>query len=249
MSDSELQKVLEQVRSRKISLPLAMEKIKKATSGDLGYARVDLHRLKRRGFPEAVFCLKKTPDHIAGIIQRLDEAGQNILATRATPEMYLETRKVVKGLRYIESAGAIVKRNTPVKKTGRIIVLSAGTSDLPVAEEAVVTAQEMGSRVEKAYDVGVAGVHRLLDLGKKLKRARVLVVVAGMEGALASVVSGLVSAPVIAVPTSVGYGASFGGIAPLLGMLNSCSAGVAVVNIDNGFGAGYIAHLINVCQK
>ena len=249
MIDSELQKVLEHVRSKTISLPRAIEKIKKVTSGNIEYARVDLQRLKRRGFPEVVFCLNKTPRHVAGIIGRLDGAAQNILATRATREMYLEARKVVKGLRYIEGAGAIVKRNTPVKKTGRIMVLSAGTSDLPVAEEAVVTAQEMGSRVEKAYDVGVAGVHRLLDMHDNLKRARVIVAVAGMEGALASVVSGLVSAPVIAVPTSVGYGASFGGIAPLLGMLNSCSAGVAVVNIDNGFGAGYIAHLINVRQK
>lgn len=248
MTRKELEILLKKVKDGRISVAGAADKLKPLPTEHMGFARVDLERRVRRGYPEVVFCLNKNPDHVAKIIKSLDRAGQNILATRATREMFEEASKRVKGLKYFESARAIVKRNEPVRKKGKVLVVSAGTSDIPVAEEAVVTAQEMGSRVEKAYDIGVAGIHRLFEVQEKLRQARVVVVVAGMEGALASVVSGLVSVPVIGVPTSVGYGASFGGIAPLLSMLNSCSAGVSVVNIDNGFGAGYIAHLINTAK-
>ncbi len=213
---------------------------------DLGFARIDHHRAIRQGFPEVVLGLSKTPQQIAGIAKQIVGRGSTLLVTRATPDAYEAVRSVAPDAEYFETARVIALRQqdiTPGK--GTIVVAAAGTADLPVAEEAAVTAELMGNRVERLYDVGVAGLHRLLGERARLEAARVIVVVAGMEGALPSVVSGLVAAPVVAVPTSVGYGASFGGVAALLGMLNSCASGVSVVNIDNGFGAGNIASLIN----
>ena len=191
-------------------------------------------------------CKGKTADQVAGIVRGMAASAGTTLATKASPEVFDAVRQVAPGARYHQLAGLIVIGDVqPVAAEGYVLVITAGTGDIPVAEEAAVTAETMGSRVERAYDVGVAGLHRLLDCKDQLLGANVVVAVAGMEGALASVVSGMVDTPVIAVPTSVGYGASFQGLAPLLGMLNSCSPGVAVVNIDNGFGAGYLASLIN----
>lgn len=212
---------------------------------DLGYARVDHHRAVRQGFPEVVLGLGKTPAQIAEIAARIAGHDAPLLVTRATPDAFDAVAARVPGVEYIELARAIVLRKPLPKATGVIVVASAGTSDLPVAEEAAITAEIMANDVVRIYDVGVAGIHRVLAERARLESARVIVVVAGMEGALPSVVAGMVSVPVIAVPTSVGYGASFGGIAALLGMLNSCANGVAVVNIDNGFGAGCLASLIN----
>src|SRR6185295_8328555 len=213
---------------------------------DLGFARVDHHRAVRQGFPEVILGLGKTPEQIAAIANEIVSRGSTLLVTRAPREAYEAVRAVAPTSTYHETARVITLRQhdvTPGK--GTIVVAAAGTADLPVAEEAAITAEVMGNCVERLYDVGVAGLHRLLGEQKRLAAARVIVVVAGMEGALPSVVSGLVSAPVIAVPTSIGYGASFGGVAALLGMLNSCASGVSVVNIDNGFGAANIASLIN----
>jgi len=213
---------------------------------DLGFARVDHHRALRQGFPEVILGLGKTPAQIASIGERIVARGQTLLVTRADEAAYDAVRAVVPGAERHEAARAITfKQNDIPRGDGIILIAAAGTSDLPVAEEAAVTADVMGNTVDRLYDVGVAGLHRLLREHERLRRARVVVVTAGMEGALPSVVAGLVSVPVIAVPTSVGYGASFGGIAALLGMLNSCANGVSVVNIDNGFGAGCIASLIN----
>ena len=241
-----LKSILHQFKAGTVSLEQALERLKAFPFADLGFAKVDLHRRMRKGFPEVVFAEGKTVDQLTKIISCLDQAGQNILATRVEPEVYKRLSKSIPGLTYNPLARTLVKQNEDIaKRPGTILVISAGTSDIPVAEEAAVTAALMGNKVEKSYDVGVAGIHRLLDAKDRLHKARVIIVVAGMEGALASVVAGMVEAPVIAVPTSVGYGASFGGLAALLGMLNSCSSGVAVVNIDNGFGAGFLAHLIN----
>lgn len=212
---------------------------------DLGFARVDHHRAVRQGFPEVVLGLGKTPTQIAEISARIAARGVPLLVTRATPEAWEAVRAVVPAVHYHELARAITLPRAVPRGHGTIAIASAGTSDLPVAEEAAVTAEIMGNDVVRIYDVGVAGIHRILSERARLETARVIVVVAGMEGALPSVVAGMVSVPVIAVPTSVGYGASFGGIAALLGMLNSCANGVAVVNIDNGFGAGCMASLIN----
>ena len=213
---------------------------------DLGFARVDHHRAIRQGFPEVILGLRKTPEQIAAIAKAIVSRGSTLLVTRATRAAYDAVRIDAPEALYHETASIITLRQQDVTPgNGTIVVASAGTADLPVAEEAAITAESMGNRVERVYDVGVAGLHRLLGERARLAAARVIVVVAGMEGALPSVVSGLVSAPVIAVPTSVGYGASFGGVAALLGMLNSCASGVSVVNIDNGFGAGNIASLIN----
>jgi hypothetical protein len=213
---------------------------------DLGFARVDHHRTIRNGFPEVVLGLGKTPAQIAAIAAEIVGRGSTLLVTRATDAAYAEVRAVAPAAAYYPDAAIIALRQqdvTPGK--GRILVVAAGTSDLPVAEEAACTAELMGNEIGRLYDVGVAGLHRLLGERSRLDAARVIIVVAGMEGALPSVVSGLVAVPVIAVPTSIGYGASFGGLAALLGMLNSCAAGVSVVNIDNGFGAANIASLIN----
>ena len=213
---------------------------------DLGFARVDHHRAIRNGFPEVVLGLGKTPAQIAAIAAEIVRRGSTLLVTRASEAAYAEVRAVVPAAAYYEAAGIIALRQqdvTPGK--GRLLIIAAGTSDLPVAEEAACTAELMGNEIDRLYDVGVAGIHRLLGERARIDAARVIIVVAGMEGALPSVVSGLVAVPVIAVPTSIGYGASFGGLAALLGMLNSCAAGVSVVNIDNGFGAANIASLIN----
>jgi pyridinium-3,5-biscarboxylic acid mononucleotide synthase len=213
---------------------------------DLGFARVDHHRAIRNGFPEVVLGLGKTPAQIAAIAGEIVGRGSTLLVTRASEAAYAAVRGVAPAAEYYADAGIVALRQqdvTPGK--GRILIIAAGTSDLPVAQEAACTAELMGNEVDRLYDVGVAGIHRLLGEGARLDAARVIVVIAGMEGALPSVVSGLVSVPVIAVPTSIGYGASFGGVAALLGMLNSCASGVSVVNIDNGFGAANIASLIN----
>lgn len=214
---------------------------------ELGFAKIDNQRTERRGFPEAIFCEGKTPEQVARIIEKMNEGTRNILATRASLEMFETVQVLVPEAEYHELARLIIVRKEEISPDPDrvILVISAGTSDIPVAEEAAMTAELMGHRVERVFDVGVAGIHRLFAQQEKICSANVLVVAAGMEGALASVVGGLVSKPVIALPTSVGYGASFGGVAALLGMLNSCAAGVSVVNIDNGFGAGRLAGMIN----
>jgi NCAIR mutase (PurE)-related protein len=213
---------------------------------DLGFARVDHHRSVRQGFPEVVLGLGKTPSQIAAIAAEIASRGSSLLVTRAVPDAYEAVRARVPNAVYHPDARIIsLPQQDVARGKGTVLIVAAGTADLPIAEEAALTAELMGNDIERLYDVGVAGIHRLLGETHRLQTARVIVVVAGMEGALPSVVSGLVSAPVIAVPTSIGYGASFGGIAALLGMLNSCASGVSVVNIDNGFGAGNIASLIN----
>ena len=240
-----MKKLLQDYKAGKASLSTVLQKIKTLPYEDLEFAKLDTHREVRKGFPETIFCQGKTIPQISQILQKLP-TDQNILLTKANKTVYNSVKKHSPLAQYNESAKTIViQRYTPKKKKGTILVLTAGTSDIPVAEEAVVTAKLMGNKVEKVYDVGVAGVHRLFDIKEKIFHANVIIVIAGMEGALASIVGGLASKPVIAVPTSVGYGASFQGIAPLLTMLNCCAEGVAVVNIDNGFGAGYFASLIN----
>lgn len=217
-----------------------------APFADLGFARVDHHRAVRQGFPEVVLGMGKTPDQIGAIAAQIVARGSTLLVTRATEDAYRAVLAVVPGAEYFPDARIVTFRQQDVfPGRGRILIAAAGTSDLPVAEEAARTAELMGNEIERLYDVGVAGIHRLLGERTRLQSARVIIVVAGMEGALPSVVAGLVSVPVIAVPTSIGYGASFGGLAALLGMLNSCASGVSVVNIDNGFGAANIASLIN----
>ncbi|MCM8813850.1 MAG: nickel pincer cofactor biosynthesis protein LarB [Candidatus Omnitrophica bacterium] len=231
---------------RKKQKPDARHRHQPVFSDDLCAARVDVGRLKRRGFPEVIYCPGKTLAQIEKIAACLLAHKQTVLLTRAGQAVFDCIRAMAPQAEYNRNGRLIVvAQGKPAKPLGRVLVISAGTGDIPVAEEAAATAEIMGSRVERLFDVGVAGVHRLLDHGQSLAAAHVLVVVAGMEGALASVVSGLTAKPVIGVPTSVGYGAHFSGLAPLLTMLNSCSPGVCTVNIDNGFGAGYLAHLIN----
>jgi NCAIR mutase (PurE)-related protein len=225
---------------------LLLDALRATPFADLGFAKVDHHRTIRQGFPEVILGLGKTPAQIAAIADELSRHGSTLLVTRATEEAFIAVQAVLPTVVYHAEARIIALRQQDiVPGKGRIVVVAAGTSDLPVAEEAVCTAQLMGNDVERLYDVGVAGIHRLLRERARLDLARVIIVIAGMEGALPSVVSGLVSVPVIAVPTSIGYGASFGGIAALLGMLTSCASGVSVVNIDNGFGAAHVASLIN----
>lgn len=234
------------VKNGEIEIDTALEKLKDLPFSDLGYARVDHHRSLRKGFPEVVYCEGKELKQIAGIVQELIKSGENVILTRAAEDVYRVLKDMGLPVKYHrESRLAIIEQHEAAKSRGMILVVTAGTADIPVAEEAALTAEVMGNTVERLYDVGVAGVHRLLAYHKLLEEARVIIVVAGMEGALASVVGGLVNQPVIAVPTSVGYGASFGGLAALLAMLNSCACGVGVVNIDNGFGAGYLASTIN----
>lgn len=246
MTPESLRKLFEQVRSGKLSADEAVARLRHMPFEDLGFAKVDHHRRLRAGMPEVVLAEGKTPEQVASIFARLAKAGGNVLATRATRQHYAAVRKAVRRAEYRELERAIVlQRDHRKYGKGTIAVVSAGTSDIPVAEEAVVTAEVMGNDVEHLYDVGVAGIHRLLAHRAALTEARVVIVCAGMEGALPSVVGGLVRVPVIAVPTSVGYGASFKGLAALLGMLNSCASNVSVVNIDNGFGAGYVASMIN----
>jgi pyridinium-3,5-biscarboxylic acid mononucleotide synthase len=241
-----IRKLFAQVRTGKLSPDDAVDRLRHLPFEDLGFAKVDHHRALRAGMPEVILGEGKTPAQVAGIFFRLAKHGGNILATRATEKQFAAVKKKVRSATYRELARAIVLQRDQTKYgKGTIAVVSAGTSDIPVAEEAVVTAELMGNEVAHFYDVGVAGIHRLLANREALTKARVVIVCAGMEGALPSVVGGLVGVPVIAVPTSVGYGASFQGLAALLGMLNSCASNVSVVNIDNGFGAGYVASLIN----
>jgi NCAIR mutase (PurE)-related protein len=238
--------LLKDVRSGKLSPDDAVDKLRNLPFEDLGFAKIDHHRHLRVGMPEVVFSPGKTPDQAAEIFKHLAKHAPNVLATRASAEQFRAVKKMVRGVRFERAAKAIVlQRDRQNYGKGKISVISAGTSDIPVAEEAVLTAELMGNAVERFYDVGVAGIHRLLAHRHAISQSRVAIVCAGMEGALPSVVGGLVGIPVIAVPTSVGYGASFQGMAALLGMMNSCASNVSVVNIDNGFGAGYVATLIN----
>jgi hypothetical protein len=241
-----IRKLFEQVRKGKITPDDAVARLRHLPFEDLGFAKVDHHRALRAGMPEVILGEGKTPAQVAGIFTRLAKQGGNVLATRTDQKQFAAVKKKIRAAEYRELARAIVLQRDPTNYgKGMIAVVSAGTSDIPVAEEAVATAEVMGNEVEHFYDVGVAGIHRLLANRAALTKARVVIVCAGMEGALPSVVGGLVGVPVIAVPTSVGYGASFKGMAALLGMLNSCASNVSVVNIDNGFGAGYVASIIN----
>ena len=241
-----MKKILEAYKKGNININEVLEKIKILPYKDLDFAKIDTHRAIRKGFSETILCEGKSIEQIVEIFKMLSKEGKNLLATKANDDIYKAVKKKIPNVKYHKEARIIslVQRINPPKK-GKILVITAGTSDIPVAEEAIVTAEVMGNKVEKYFDVGVAGIHRLFDIKEKIFDANVIIVVAGMEGALASIVGGLTSKPVIAVPTSVGYGASFQGVAPLLTMLNSCAEGVVVVNIDNGFGAGYFASLIN----
>jgi len=246
MDRAQIESLLSEVHAGSTSVADALERLRHMPFEDMGFAKVDHHRALRVGMPEVILGEGKTPAQVAGIFARLAKHGGNILATRASEKQFAAVKKKVRAVEYRELARAIVLLRDETKYgKGVIAVVSAGTSDIPVAEEAVVTAELMGNEVEHFYDVGVAGIHRLLANREALSKARVVIVCAGMEGALPSVVGGLVGVPVIAVPTSIGYGASFKGLAALLGMLNSCASNVSVVNIDNGFGAGYVASLIN----
>ena len=252
MDIERLRTLLEQVKTGETPIEQALDDLRSLPYEDLGFAKVDHHRALRNGFPEVIYCPGKTTEQILLISERLIARSHVVLASRASQEVADATLARFPGSVYHAMARMLVipgvdllPSETPVRPVGTVLIVSAGTADLPVAEEAAITAETMGSPVERLYDVGVAGIHRLLGNQERLFAANVLVVVAGMEGALASVVGGLVARPVIAVPTSVGYGASFGGVSALLTMLNSCATGVGVVNIDNGFGAGYLAHLIN----
>jgi NCAIR mutase (PurE)-related protein len=255
MNAQALRKLFDDVKKKRVSPDEAVKRISHMPFEDLGFAKLDHHRALRQGMPEVIFSQGKTPSQVAGIFARLATHNGNVLATRATEEQYAAVvaevgkdllKKDLPNVEYRPLARTIVlKRDRKRYGKGIIAVVSAGTSDIPVAEEAVVTAEMMGNNVQHIYDVGVAGIHRLLAHREALAKARVIIVCAGMEGALPSVVGGLVGVPVIAVPTSVGYGAAFEGLAALLGMMNSCASNVSVVNIDNGFGAGYVASLIN----
>jgi len=246
MNSDQLKALLEGVKNGTVDIDHAFKEIKALPYEDLGFAKIDHHRSIRVGYPEVVYCEGKTSSQIVEIIKRLMEKNNNILATRASKEDFAEVSKVIPDAEYHEIARIIVVRRKEIIVTEKqIAVITAGTSDIPVAEEAAITAEVLGNRVNRIYDVGVAGIHRLLSKMDTISQANVIIVVAGMEGALASVVGGLVDKPVIAVPTSVGYGANFGGLSALLTMLNSCASGIGVVNIDNGFGAGYLASNIN----
>jgi NCAIR mutase (PurE)-related protein len=245
MDPGNLKELLERVREGTLSPAQAAEKLAGLPYEDIGFAKIDHHRALRRGFPETVFGEGKTPEQVVAIVERIAGRGQRALVTRTDALVHARVVAVRPEARYHEAARCITVETTPPPALpGRVAVAAAGTSDLPVAEEAAVTAAFHGAEVDRIYDVGVSGLHRLLDRAETIRQADVVVVVAGMEGALPSVVAGLVDAPVVAVPTSVGYGASFGGIAALLAMLNSCASGVGVVNIDNGFGAAHLACLI-----
>ncbi len=245
MNLENLRHLLEQIQGGETSIEEGMESLRLLPYEDLGFACLDHHRSLRQGFPEVIFCEGKSTVQVVEIVAGLLRSGCDLLATRAGKELYQAVQEVDGRAEYNSLARTITIQQQPRALQGQVLIVCAGTSDIPVAEEAVVTARLLGSRVSLLYDVGVAGIHRLLDRQELLQQARVIVVVAGMEGALASVVGGLVDKPLVAVPTSIGYGASFGGLAALLTMLNSCVAGVAVVNIDNGFGAGCLAHRIN----
>ncbi len=246
MNANYLKTILSGVAGGELNPEEAFEKLKNLPYEDLDFAKVDQHRNIRTGYPEAIYCPGKTPEQVAMIMQKMAEHNSNILATRASKEIFDVVRKSVPDAIYHELARIIVVKREETEISDKVIaVITAGTSDIPVAEEAAITAEIIGNKVDRIYDVGVAGIHRLLAQSDRIRAANVIIVIAGMEGALASVVGGLVDKPVIAVPTSTGYGASFGGIAALLTMLNSCATGIGVVNIDNGFGAGYLASNIN----
>jgi pyridinium-3,5-biscarboxylic acid mononucleotide synthase len=241
-----IHRILEKVQRGQLTPDAGVDQLRHLPFEDLGFAKVDHHRTLRVGMPEVIFAQGKSATQVAEIFFRLTKHGNNVLATRVIANQFEAVKKKVRRAQYLREARAIVLHlDATLYGKGRIAVVCAGTSDIPVAEEAVVTAELMGNEVERLYDVGVAGIHRLLANRKSLTQARVIIVCAGMEGALPSVVGGLVGVPVIAVPTSVGYGAAFDGLAALLGMMNSCASNVSVVNIDNGFGAGYVASLIN----
>ncbi len=246
MTEDQIRKILEQHKEGTISSAEALHRLRALPFEDLGFANVDHHRTIRQGFPEVVFGMGKTVDQVGKIVESMYKHNHNILVTRTTPAHFERVKQIAPEAEFHDNARAIViKKTDEVLGKGTVMVISAGTSDMTVAEEAVVTLKVMGNEIDSLYDVGVAGLHRLLDRRDRLAKARVIIVVAGMEGALPSVVGGLVSVPVIAVPTSVGYGASFNGVAALLGMLNSCASNVTVVNIDNGYGAAVVASLIN----
>jgi NCAIR mutase (PurE)-related protein len=248
MDKNDIEQLLEAVRAGNTSVAQGLERLRHMPYEDLGFAKIDHHRALRQGFAEVIYAKGKTPKQVVAILRGMlrPRTMHNILITRADSALHRAVRRIHRDAKFHALSGAItIRRNKKISGQGTILVLAAGTSDIPVAEEAAVTAEIMGNRVESAYDVGVAGLHRLLRHREKLAAARVIICVAGMEGALPSVVAGLVAAPVIAVPTSVGYGTSFGGLTALLAMLNSCASNVCVVNIDNGFGAGYTASAIN----
>jgi hypothetical protein len=245
MNENYIKKILRKVKDGDLSIDKAVQGFKDLPFKELGFAKVDTHRAIRCGFPEVILCKGKTVDQVLKIAEQIVKSGANLLATRANSEMYRSIFALHKSARYNELAKTIVIKKSRLKKLGSILIVTAGTSDIPVAEEAKETAEIMGNNVKLLCDVGVAGIHRLLKNKNDLSDAKVIIVVAGMEGALASVVGGMVDKPVIGVPTSIGYGTSFGGVSALLAMLNSCASNVTVVNIDNGFGAAYVASLIN----
>ena len=244
MDTAKIKKLLDKVKSGSVSPEEAYSSLKNLPFEDIGFAKLDNHRAMRKGFPEVIYCQGKSLPQIKEIVKRLSGNHSNIMATRADNKVYKAIRSIKPSAKYYDKARVVtVGKGEPVK--GKVLVITAGTADIPIAEEAAVTAEFLGNKVSRLYDVGVAGLHRLLGSMDKLSRSDVIIVVAGMEGALASVVGGLTDKPIIAVPTSIGYGASFKGLAALLAMLNSCAPGVAVVNIDNGFGAGVMAAVIN----
>lgn len=250
MNETDIKKLLEKVKGGAVTIDEACSRLKELPFKDMGFARVDNHRALRTGFPEVIFCQGKTPEQIGAIMQELSKNGGTIMGTRASAADYEEVRRLLPQAVFFDTAGiiAVGEGATLCEDEGMnksVAVVTAGTADIPVAEEAAVTARLLGNRVSRIYDVGVAGIHRLFDKLGTIREADVVIVVAGMEGALASVVGGLVETPVIAVPTSIGYGANLGGLSALLSMLNSCANGVGVVNIDNGFGAAYLASVIN----
>ncbi len=246
MKRENILELLEKIREGQLTPAQGVKRLEHMPFEDLGFARVDHHRTLRQGFPEVIFGLGKKPEHVAAIVKRLLPHKSNVLVTRCSREAYRRVRRLTPKARYHESAQALsIVQDSTINGEGTIHVVCAGTSDIRVAEEAALTARVMGNVVETTFDAGVAGIHRLLSARESLVRARVIIAVAGMEGALPSVVGGLVSVPVIAVPSSIGYGSSFGGLTALLAMLNSCASNVTVMNIDNGFGAGYVASLIN----
>jgi NCAIR mutase (PurE)-related protein len=247
MDAGEVKRLLLEVKDGSVSIDEAIDRLKALPFVDLGFAMPDTHRALRQGFPEVIMGEGKKPDDIAEIVKSLSGSGNNVLVTRVSGEVAEKVQKKIPKIKYHESARALVLKEKDPDEIGKgtIMVVSAGTSDIPVAEEAALVSELMGNRTKRLYDVGVAGIHRLMGHIEEIREANVLVVVAGMEGALPSVIGGIVDRPVVAVPTSVGYGAGFGGISALLGMLNSCAAGVSVVNIDNGFGGGFVASLIN----
>lgn len=246
MDLNEARKFLQDIKDGSIDVEEALKKLEDLPFKDLGYAKVDNHRELRVGYPEVIYCERKSIEQIEGIVEFMLTKGNNILGTRASEEAYNAVKKICPKAKYNKEARTITIKNKEIEESKTYIaIVTAGTSDIPVAEEAAVTAEIFGNKVKRIFDVGVAGIHRLFDKLDVIRDAKIIIVAAGMEGALASVLGGLVNKPIIAVPTSVGYGANFGGLSALLCMLNSCASGISVVNIDNGFGAGYLASMIN----